>query len=171
MSPRRIAALAALIIAIGGAVAIAKPKSFLPSTIGQTPNTGPEQPARSEQSPRSKQGEPGWLKDLNLSTEQVEKIQVIRRQYKDRMGQQRQAMRQAQQELRDLMAGDASDEQIRQKYSQVRDLRQQFADAQFNSMLETRKVLNAEQRRKFADRMQDSREKFKEHRYDRLPRM
>jgi Spy/CpxP family protein refolding chaperone len=80
-------------------------------------------------------------------------MRAIRSQYKDKISQGRQNVRQAQQELRELMVGTASEDQLRTKYSQVKTLKQQVGDIQFESMLATRKVLNAEQRRTFANRV------------------
>lgn len=157
MSPRYVAALIAIVAALGGAVAIANPSSLGLRPIAQAPTASPNPADRGSMSPGSK--EPGWLKDLNLSADQVRQMRAIRNQYKDKISQGRQSVRQSQQELRALMAGDASDEQIRAKYSQVKTLKQQAADTQFESMLATRKVLNPEQRRLVADRMMKQRDR------------
>jgi Spy/CpxP family protein refolding chaperone len=99
-----------------------------------------------------------WLQELNLSKEQIQKIQQIRRQYQDRLTQQRQSVRQAQQALKDLMASkDASSEQIRQKFSQVKTLQQTLADTQMESMLAIRSVLTIEQRQKLTEFMRQQR--------------
>ncbi len=94
------------------------------------------------------------LRDLNLSSDQVQKIKQIRDRYSQQMRSDRDQVRQAQQELNTLMAGNATDDQIRSKYAQVKDLRSKVSDAQFNSMLEIRNVLTADQRQKFAQQMQ-----------------
>lgn len=94
------------------------------------------------------------LRDLNLSADQMQKIKQIRDRYSQQMRSDRDQLRQAQQELSTLMGGNATDEQIRSKYAQVKDLRIKVADAQFSSMLEMRDVLTAEQRQKFAQQMQ-----------------
>lgn len=62
-------------------------------------------------------------------------------------------MRQAQQELINLLAGNASREQIRSKYNQIRGLRQQLTDAEFENTLAIRDVLTPEQRQKFIELM------------------
>ncbi|PSB25130.1 Spy/CpxP family protein refolding chaperone [Stenomitos frigidus] len=148
MSPRRLSILAAVLVALGGAVAIANPSS-LRFPLAQAPaSPSPTASANSDHLT-----EPGWLKELNLSADQVQKMRAIRGQYKDKISQGRQAVRQSRQELQTLMAGDASETQIREKYKQVKTLKQQVADAQFESMLATRNVLNLEQRRKFASQM------------------
>ena len=149
MSPRRLSILAAVLVALGGAVAIANPSSFRLQPLAQTPVS----PSATEPAAPASPMEPGWLKELNLNADQVQKMRAIRSQYKDKIGQGRQAARQSRQELQALMAGDASETQIREKYKQVKTLKQQVADAQFESMLATRNVLNLEQRRKFASQM------------------
>lgn len=97
------------------------------------------------------------LQDLNLSADQMTRIQQIRTRYREQLKGDRDALRQADQDLRSLMAGTASDDQIRAKQRQVRDLRIKLGDAQFNSMLEMRNVLTPEQRQKFAQRMEKRR--------------
>lgn len=98
-----------------------------------------------------------WLQQLNLSREQMQKIQAIRARYKTKIEQNSQILRQAQQELSNLMAGVASTNEIREKHRQVEQLRQQLAQMRFESMLEIRDVLNPEQRRQFIQMMQQRR--------------
>ncbi|MGH2415260.1 MAG: Spy/CpxP family protein refolding chaperone, partial [Microcystaceae cyanobacterium] len=88
-----------------------------------------------------------------LTAQQMQQIKTIRTQSKDQIDQKRQAFRQAQQELKALMAGTASKEQVRDKYNQLRTLRQEVADVQFDNTLAIREVLNPEQRQKFAEQM------------------
>ncbi|XGV94923.1 MAG: Spy/CpxP family protein refolding chaperone [Leptolyngbya sp. BL-A-14] len=159
MSPRHLSILAAAVVLLGGAVAIANPLlRFQP--IAQTPTASPDQTPSSQtpsgqapSEPMSPDHKEGWLKDLNLSADQVQKMRAIRGQYQGKITQGRQAVRQARQELQNLMAGDATEAQIREKYNQVKTLKQQVGDAQFESILATRNVLNPEQRRKLASRM------------------
>jgi len=156
MSPRYVAVLIAAIAMIGGTVALAKPAAlgFRPQTVAQA---SPESiPRRTER---------GWLKELNLSPDQIQKIRAIRSQYKESLAQKRQAVQQAQQTLRDSMVGDTSQDQLQQQYNQLKTLRQELADTQFASVLAMRAILNPEQRRQFAEHMQ----KQQKHRRDRLP--
>ena len=135
MSPRYVSALIAMVVAIGGAVAIANPSSFGLRPIAQAPIATPSalSPSPSFPNPLSpSEKEPGWLKDLNLSADQVKQMRAVRSQYKDKIIQGRQSVHQSQQELRDLMASDASESQIRTKYDQVRTARQQVADTHAN---------------------------------------
>mgnify|MGYP002777078166 CR=1 FL=1 len=111
----------------------------------------------------------GWLQDLNLSQDQMRRIQAIRQRDRSDLSRDREAVRQRQQELRSLMAGTASEDEIRRKYQEVRDIRIRLVDAQFDSMLEMRNVLNPEQRQKFAERMDRNRQNFRERMRDRSP--
>ena len=135
----------AVLIALGGAVVATTLQSVSPPKGAIVQNA----PA-----PQMKSSEMGWLRDLDLSADQMQKIRSIRSQYKDRLTSQRQAAHQSQQELRSMMAGDATSDQIRTQYRQVQTLHQQMAETQFNSMLEMREVLTPPQRRKFAERME-----------------
>ncbi len=96
----------------------------------------------------------GWLQKLNLTPEQTQKIKTIRQQTRTQIQQQQTALRQAQQELQQMISGDASTGQLRDKFQQLQGLRQQLSSIQFNSMLAIRDVLTPEQRRQFAEQMQ-----------------
>jgi len=150
MSPRYVAVLIAAIAAIGGTVALAKPAALRL----QAPIQAPTMMAQTQTESMPKRAGRGWLKELNLTPDQIQKIRAIRSQYKDSLAQKRQAVQQAQQTFRESMAGDASQEQLRQQYSQLKALRQDLADTQFASTLAIREVLNPEQRGKFLEHMQ-----------------
>ncbi|MDX2098091.1 MAG: Spy/CpxP family protein refolding chaperone [Leptolyngbyaceae cyanobacterium bins.59] len=141
---RAVSMITALLLGFTGSIAVAQ---IAPDGLSRMGN--PDTIAQ-----RGPGGRDGFLRDLNLSQDQIQKIQAIRNQYKDRMNQRRQAFQQAQRELRTLMAGTASRGQVQEKFRQVQSLRQQLEELHFNSMLEMREVLTPEQRQKFADRMQ-----------------
>jgi periplasmic protein CpxP/Spy len=148
MSPRHLSLLAAALILLGGTVAIAKPAVLFGRHHPQ-PETNLAAGPGAESD--------GWLRNLNLTPEQTQKVRSIRNQHKDTLAQQRQALGQAQRQLREMMTSAASAEQIRQQYAQVKTLREQLFDTQFNSLLKTREVLTVEQRRRFADQMKQRR--------------
>lgn len=150
MFARRIAMVAAAVLTLGGAIALANPSNLFSNPLAQGPV---EQKGR--------RSEEGWLENLNLSQEQIQKIQAIRSRYRNDLSKQRQTMQQAQKEMRELLASDASADQVREKYRQVRTLKQQHADNRFNSLLEIREVLTLEQRRQFVKRMKQQRENRK----------
>lgn len=149
--------VASTVLVVVGSAAVLRAIDFRQSNavIAQAPSQG-DRPGR---------GEMGLLRDLNLSADQMNRIQQIRSRYREQLKSDRDAARQAQQELRTLMAGSASDDQIREKFRQVRDLRTKLADAQFSSMLEIRNVLTPEQRQRFAQRMEQRGGRMR----DRLP--
>ncbi|AVH65471.1 hypothetical protein CDG77_06110 [Nostoc sp. 'Peltigera membranacea cyanobiont' 213] len=142
---RRVSILAVAMIALGSTIALAKPTLLSRQVIAQTP-TNLSRPNR------AKSG--GWLKDLNLTSQQLQQIKEIRRQSKQQIAQKSQEIRQGQQQLHDLIAGTtATKEQVRDKYNQIKLVKQQLADIQFENTLAIREILNPEQRQKFADRM------------------
>ncbi len=94
-----------------------------------------------------------WGKELNLTTEQQAQIKTIRDQEKTASESLRQQMRTAREQLGTLMAGNASDAQLRQQHDQVRQLGQQLGDRRFDTMLKIRNVLTPEQRTKAAELM------------------
>ncbi|UIE38779.1 Spy/CpxP family protein refolding chaperone [Leptodesmis sichuanensis] len=143
---RPVSTLAALVMTMGSAIVLTPPVAVVSSAISHSIALAQlNQPKRAEAR--------GWLKELNLSSEQIQKIRQIRSQYQGRLTQQRRAAQQAQRELKELMAGNASTEQVRQKFDQVQRLRQELSDTRMESMLAIRKVLNPEQRQKLADLM------------------
>jgi Spy/CpxP family protein refolding chaperone len=81
-----------------------------------------------------------------LTPEQKAKIESIRAQSKDQSTRQREAFKQAQQELQTLMASNADSNQIRDKHNQVMAIKQQLETLQFESRLAMRDVLTPEQR-------------------------
>ena len=151
---RRVGAIVALLIVLGGAIAL-RASYQAEATLESSPLA--TDPVAQEPAVASRRGM-GWLRDLDLKPDQMRKIQAIRRQSREQIDRQRREIQQAQQDLRSLLASDASADQIREKYRQVQRGRDQLADAQFDSLLEMRQVLNPAQRRKFADRMQPRRD-------------
>jgi protein CpxP len=95
-----------------------------------------------------------FMEQLDLTTAQKQKLKAIYYQNKDRLLQRKQAVRQVTQELRDLMVGTASTDQVRTKYKQVEVVRQQLEAESFESMLATREVLTPIQRSQFAQLME-----------------
>ncbi|PZV15561.1 MAG: hypothetical protein DCF22_07040 [Leptolyngbya sp.] len=151
MSYRSVPVTIALLLTLGSAIAL----PLLTSACITLAQADIQPPRRSLPHPTRKEN---WLQELNLSKEQIQKIQQIRHQYQDRLTQQRQSVKQAQQALKDLMSSkDASSEQIRQKFNQVRTLQQTLADTRMESMLAIRNVLTTEQRQKLTEFMRQPR--------------
>jgi periplasmic protein CpxP/Spy len=136
--------ITALIISLGVTSAIAPVKlySILSIAVAQTPTTNPQ-----------KQPKQGWLKDLNLTSKQLQQIQDIRKKSKGDITQKRQGVQKAKQELETLMANTAPQNEVRKKYQQLKTLKQELNDTQFENTLAIREVLNPEQRQKYANHM------------------
>lgn len=136
---RSFTVMVTLILAGGGTIALMNGSAIADSNIQTNFQLA-------QRKPRSTQA--NWLRGLNLSPEQVQQIQEIRNQYQERLTTQQQAVRQTQQELKQLMASNASAEQIRQKFDQLQSLKQRLGETRMESMLAIRNVLNSEQRQK-----------------------
>ncbi|MEW6491552.1 MAG: Spy/CpxP family protein refolding chaperone [Cyanobacteriota bacterium] len=133
-----------LLLVFGGAIALVKPSSFFSQSMAQ--NLGEQKP--------EVQGELKFMAQLNLTQEQQQKLRRIHTLYKDKIFQRKQAVRQATQELRSLMVGTASSEEIRAKFQEVQTLRQQLEDVSLESMLAMREVFTPTQRNQFARLME-----------------
>lgn len=152
---RPLSVLVALLLSLGCASALAEPGTFVAQTVAQ---------AR-QRRPMQKGG--GILQQLNLTNAQVNRIDAIRNQYKKQIDQRQRSARQARQELRSLMTGNASRSELENKFRQAQALRQEIAELHFRSMLEMREVLTPEQRQRFANVMDDRREDFRQRWTDR----
>ncbi len=159
---RRGAILAVVLAAVSGLVAVRAGHQAI--ATGFRPTEPAEQFfAQAEpERPGMKRPGMGLMRDLNLSAEQMKKVQAIRTQYRDRLRTEREAAQKAQQELRSLLASDVSADQIRERYRQAQALREKVATTQFESMLEMREVLTLEQRKKVAARMQPDGRRFRD---------
>jgi periplasmic protein CpxP/Spy len=103
------------------------------------------------------------LEQLDLTPEQSQNIEAIKEQSKTATESLRSQMQTQHQEMRSLLASDASTEQLRQQHQQVEELHQQLGNNRFETMLRIREVLTSEQRAKIAELMEQHRGK----RFDR----
>ncbi|WP_017718432.1 Spy/CpxP family protein refolding chaperone [Kamptonema formosum] len=147
---RRVSVLAVLMLALGNAAALAQSAPAPEEPVAQRPgDDGPPGP------PGRGPGE--LFEQLNLSQDQMQKMQQIQERYKTQMQQQQKTLRQAEDELRDLMAGTADQNQLREKHRQVQALREKMGELRFESLLEMREVLTPDQRRQMSELMQQRR--------------
>jgi len=86
------------------------------------------------------------LKQLNLSPEQLQKLKTIRDRQLTQIRDLGQQSRQANKELRDLLAGTESSDVIRTKHTQVLNLHQELRKQHFERMLAMREILTPQQR-------------------------
>ena len=85
-------------------------------------------------------------KQLNLSREQIQKLQQLRKNSQGKIKERRQILQIDKQELNQLIQGNASADQIRQKRQQVQSLQREIADTNFENTLAIREILTPEQR-------------------------
>ena len=144
MSLRYYSIFAACLISLGSSVALA----------GSVVN-----PLRANDGLESLKGQ--VIDELNLSNAQKQKIKQIHQQYQGQISQSQESLRSAQQRLSQMMVGTDSSIAIRRQHQKVVQLRQALDNLRFESMLAMREVLTPEQRRQFAQLMQQSRDDFR----------
>jgi periplasmic protein CpxP/Spy len=98
------------------------------------------------------------VKELNLSQDQIARLQQLRTASKGKTKERRQALRTAKQELSQLLQGNASSDQIRQKRQQVQSLQREVSDTNFENTLAIREILTPDQRVKLQQIMQQRRQ-------------
>lgn len=152
---RRISTISILLLALGGAVALADPP--LSPSLAQNP----EMPERRQRS------QPGLMEELNLSQEQKQEMEAIHFRSKEQIDQLQQELHQAQQELKELMTSSALTEEIRAKHREAQDLQMRLGELRFESLLAMREVMSPQQRLRFAELMQSRRQRFQEERMNR----
>ena len=100
------------------------------------------------------------MQNIDLSDEQSQQIEAIEEESKAATDEIKQQVRSQHEEMRALMASDASVEEIRSQYQEAQALRQQMSDNRFETMLEIREVLTLEQRSQIAELMEQDRGRF-----------
>jgi periplasmic protein CpxP/Spy len=98
------------------------------------------------------------VKELNLSPDQIQRLQQLRANSQGKTKERRQALRTARQELKQLLQSNASSDQIRQKRQQVQSLQREVADTNFENTLAIREMLTPEQRIKLQQLIQQRRQ-------------
>jgi Spy/CpxP family protein refolding chaperone len=144
---RRVSVLAALMVALGSAVAVAKPNFDFSQTVAQN------QPGQG----RGERGKDRMMQQLGLNAQQMQDIQAIREKYKPQMQPIMENLRQAKQEMRQLKTNNASADQIAQQQQKMQGLKKQMQDLKTASMSEIRAKLTTEQQAKF-DEMKKNRQ-------------
>lgn len=109
------------------------------------------------------------MKQLNLTTQQQQQLTAIRQKYQGPMDQLREQLRRNQEELRTMMDGTTPANTITAKHDQIMGLRQQLDKLRFQSLLESREVLTPDQRKQFAQLMNQHRAKMRSKMGDRVP--
>jgi periplasmic protein CpxP/Spy len=163
-------AIAAAVVAVSGAVWASKSNLQLqsaqsqiqqapaPSSPEHKPAADPEIFAQRQDRPESGDLPSGrMLKQLNLSTEQLQKLKAIRDRDLVKMRDLSQQARQANTELRDLLAGTESSDVVRAKHNQALNLQQELRKQHFERMLAMREILTPQQRSQLKEIIQKER--------------
>jgi periplasmic protein CpxP/Spy len=97
-------------------------------------------------------------KELNLTADQIQRLEKMRADSKGKTKERRLALRAAKQELAQLLQGNATSDQIRQKRQQVQALQRELSDLNFENTLAIREILTPEQRTKLQQIVQQRRQ-------------
>ncbi len=97
-------------------------------------------------------------KELNLSSDQIQKLQQLRKNAQGKNKERRQILQANKQDLNQLIQGNASTDQVRQKRQQVQSLQREIADTNFEQTLAIREILTSEQRVKLQQIMEQRRQ-------------
>jgi periplasmic protein CpxP/Spy len=97
-------------------------------------------------------------KELNLSQDQIQQLQKLRKNSQGKTKERRQILQAARQELNQLIQGNASADRVRQKRQQVQSLQREIADSNFEQTLAIREILTPEQRVKLQQIMEQRRQ-------------
>jgi periplasmic protein CpxP/Spy len=113
------------------------------SAIAQSPvNFGSSRPSATM--PTVKNGEQ-LVKELNLTTRQVQQLKAVRQKFQRQMQEQRQLLNTAKQELAESIAGNAPAAKIRGQRDRVKILQKQLNDLKFDNMMALKEILTTEQ--------------------------
>lgn len=102
---------------------------------------------------QGRRGKMGWLKKLNLTEEQVERLHAIRSKRKGGRKEHRQQMKKLRQDLQKALQNenksDSYDATLRGLHNKILEERSKKAKNRFETMLQMRKILTPEQMKKF----------------------
>lgn len=97
-------------------------------------------------------------KEMNLTAEQKEKFQELRKEGREEDKKHRDAMKAAREDLEKALRGNASEKELREKFAKLEKLQSEFAKFRFEKILSIRAILTPEQRAKFRGMMGDHHE-------------
>ncbi|MBD2178318.1 Spy/CpxP family protein refolding chaperone [Pseudanabaena sp. FACHB-1998] len=136
------------------------PKTELPPANKLAELSPPDQMAERPNAPDMLSGK--MLKQLNLTPEQLKKLKEVRDRDQGKMRELAQQSRQANKELRDLMAGNESNDALRTKHNQVLTLQQELQKQHFERMLAMREILTPQQRSQLNEMMSKNRNRMRD---------
>jgi Spy/CpxP family protein refolding chaperone len=94
------------------------------------------------------------LDQLDLTSEQSEKIAAIQEDFRSQNESLHEEMQANRQEMRSLFSNDASAEELRQQHQEMQSLHEQLGNNRFETMLQIREILTPEQRDQMAELME-----------------
>ena len=110
------------------------------------------------------------IEELDLTDTQVEQIRALRQENQGEMQRLHQNLRTEREALHDLMAGEATEAELRTQHDEIQTRHREIADQRFENMLAVREVLTPEQRAELGQLMEQRREsrrdQFRGHRGD-----
>lgn len=118
--------------------------------VAQTPDEPPAEPGKSNKGDRFKK----LWEELDLTPEQSQQIEAIHEQSQAEAEPLRQELQQTHEQMRSLLAANASADELRQQHGQIQTLHQQLDDRRFETMLQIREVLTPEQRQQMTQSME-----------------
>jgi periplasmic protein CpxP/Spy len=136
-----------LLLPIGSSLARPESPSAFPALMAQRPFG----PPTGDGEMRGEGREPRLPEELNLTTEQSQRIQAIQEQSKAARESLHQQLQAAEEQMRSLLAGNATADQLRQQHQQLQNLRQQLGNQHFETMLAIREILTPQQRAQMAE--------------------
>ena len=161
MKLRTISTLVALSLAISLGTYVTESQAQTNSTFSETNTTLlSQQPSEAPPYRGKRNRGRGWermLQQLDLTSEQTEKIDAIRAESRQEYEALREEMRDSHQQMRSLLSSDASSNELRQQHRAMQRLRQKMSDRRFETMLEIREVLTPEQREQIVQLIKNNR--------------
>lgn len=112
-----------------------------PDKLADLPDSADKFAANSPDMPSGK-----VLKQLNLTPDQLQKLKAVRDRDLTQIRELSQKVRQANKELRELLASTEGSDVIRAKHTQVMALQQELQNQHFERMLAMREILTPQQR-------------------------
>lgn len=113
---------------------------------------------------RGKRGDRGQkmerlLQQLDLTSEQSQQIETIKERSQSEMEGLKEQLQTQKQAMKSLLSSDAAAEEIREQHLVAQNLHQQLDSNRFETMLEIREVLTAEQRAEMAEIIESRRDR------------
>ncbi len=93
------------------------------------------------------------MEKLNLTDAQKKQFESLKKDHYNSLKPIKDKLRTKEDELRNLMSNNGSNEQLRSKQREIQELRQQMGNLHFENMLEIRAILTPEQRSQLGQMM------------------